>query len=82
MSGSQRAHKQLTPAGQTKVTLLSLELLDPFPQLGSLTASTALLGRLALQSRELLLDVDKVEDDVEYSGQQQREEKSRAGEID
>jgi len=73
---------------RTKVTVLTLgsgklglEFTDLLPQLGTLSGSARLLGRLGLESSEVLLDVDEVEDDVEDSGEDEREEEGGSSEV-
>lgn len=60
---------------------LSLELVDPLAHLVGLSGRAALLGDLALEQGKLLLDVDKVENDVEHAGQQKGQEQRGAGQV-
>lgn len=74
----------------TKVTVrvaldrlkLSLEELDLLAQLGVLASRSRARRRAALERHELLLGLDKVEEDVEDAAEDEREEERRAGQVD
>lgn len=60
---------------------LRLQLCNAFTHLFGLAVSPGLLGRLLLQRGKSLLDVDEVEDDIEYSGEKEGEEECGSGQI-
>ena len=61
---------------------LLFELLDRLAELVRLARDPRLLGRLLLPGGKRLLDVDKVEDDVEHAGEEEGEEEGGAGQVD
>lgn len=61
---------------------LRLELAHTLAELLGLTSGLRALGRLGREGVQLLLGVDKVKEDIEDTREDEREEESRAGEVD
>lgn len=78
-----RNQKELTKISTLRLggRQLSLQFPDSLSQLFALTGRSTLLGNLGLKGGVVLLNVDKVEHDVEDSREDERKEKGSSGQV-